>query len=234
MEVRHLRVGEAEQSRDDAHWKGKGELAHELRAAAFDESVDVLVDDRGDRLDLPAFHRLAAERLLDDAAVVVVLGFVHLEDGVSHDLAHHVLVALRGERVPVAQDGLHCVERERGEYVGEVAEELRVDEPGLVLALDLEAGHRPHVLLDERCGRPGELEHRIGILDDPDARAAVELLERVVLGRFDGRHRGPPDVQRSARVALTIASVRTDPRGSRGGCERERGRRWTTASARAC
>src|SRR5438270_8821484 len=52
------------------------ELAHELCVAALDECIDALVDDRSDRFFFPAFHRLAAERLLYEPAVRVVLGLV--------------------------------------------------------------------------------------------------------------------------------------------------------------
>ena len=73
----------------------------EVGAAAVDERVDVLVDDAADDLALPRLHRLAAERLLHEPAVGVVLGLVHLEDRVAHDLAHDVGVALRRERLAV-------------------------------------------------------------------------------------------------------------------------------------
>ena len=79
--------------------------------------VDVLVDDAAYELALPRLHRLAAERLLHEPAVGVVLGLVHLEDGVAHDLAHDVGVARRRERLAVLEHLLHGVEAERGEDV---------------------------------------------------------------------------------------------------------------------
>ena len=225
MELRHLRVGEPEQARDDAHRERERQLAHELGVAAVDERVDVLVDDRGDRLDLPALHRLAAERLLDDPAVGVVLGLVHLEDGVAHHLAHHVLVALRREGLAVAQHRLHRVEGECGEHVRDLAEQLGVDEGGLVLALDLEAGHRPHVLLDQRGGGPRQREQRVRILDHPDARTAVELLERVVLGRLGGAHRILQTCNDQARRPDDSVRSERGSRRMRARPEQERGRR---------
>ena len=57
----------------------------------------------GDQLVLPAIHRLAGERLLQDRAVGVVLRRVHLEDGMAEHHAHHLGVAGRAE-VAVAED----------------------------------------------------------------------------------------------------------------------------------
>ena len=108
---------------------GNGNVSSRTRsaAAAVDERVDVLVDDAAHELALPRLHRLAAERLLHEPAVGVVLGLVHLEDRVAHHLAHHVGVARRRERLAVLQHLLHGVEAERGEHVDAVVESAEVE-----------------------------------------------------------------------------------------------------------
>ena len=122
----------------------------EVGAAAVDERVDVLVDDVDDELAFPGVHRLAAERLLHEAAVRVVLGLVHLEDRVAHHRAHHVGVPARRERVAVAEHRLHGVETERGVHVGEVVEVHELpsssasgSSPRSSLQLDRVLGARP-------------------------------------------------------------------------------------------
>ena len=49
VELREVVAGEAEQPRDDVDRERERELAHEVGAAAVDERVDVLVDDRARR-----------------------------------------------------------------------------------------------------------------------------------------------------------------------------------------
>ncbi len=118
MELREVLAGEPEHAGDHVDRERQRELAHELCLAAVDECFDALVDDRSDGFFFPAFHRLAAERLLHEPAVGVVLGLVHLEDGVAHHRAHDVGVAGRRERLAVAQNRLHGVVAERGEDLG--------------------------------------------------------------------------------------------------------------------
>jgi hypothetical protein len=169
MELREVLAGEPEHPCDHVHRERQRALAHELGLAAVDERVDALVDDRTDHFGFPAFHRLTAERLLHEPAVGVVLGLVHLEDGVAHDRAHDVGVSGRRERLAVAQDGLHGVVAEGGEDLGTgrgrgaVGEQLRLE-----------------VLLEHRPLLPGHGQQRVRVLDNARADAAVELLERVV------------------------------------------------------
>ncbi len=200
--------GEARASGDDVHRERERELAHELGLAAVDELVDAVVDDRTDGLGLPAFHRLAGERLLDEPAVGVVLGLVHLEDGVAHHRAHDLGVAGRRERLAVAQDRLHGVVAERGEDLWSFQE--------LGLGVRIEQ-RRFEVLLEHRALGPCHREQRVRVLDHACPDAAVELLERVV-GAVDSLGRAHP--------ILTIASAigarypLTPWRTASDGCER--------------
>ncbi len=118
VEHRKVCARQAEQARDHDDGEAEGDFANEvgLLVGAVDERVDVLVDDVAHELAFPRVHRLAAERLLHEAAVEMVLGLVHLEDRVAEDLAHDVGVALRRERLAVLQHLLHGVEAERGEH----------------------------------------------------------------------------------------------------------------------
>ena len=56
----------------------------------------------------------AGERLLQDRPVGVVLGWIHLEDGVTEHDAHHLRVA-GGAESTVAEDLVHGVVGVRGE-----------------------------------------------------------------------------------------------------------------------
>ena len=103
----------------------------------------------------------------------MVLGLVHLEDGVAHHLAHDLGVARRRERLAVLEHLLHRVEPEGGEDVD-------VRQP--TLDSRLVAHHSTSVelfALDLVLGAH-EREDRVRVLDDTDAGAAVEVLEGVV------------------------------------------------------
>ena len=82
---------------------GTGTISSRTRSASprSTNASIVLVDDRPHEVGLPALHRLAGERLLDERAVLVVLGLVHLEDRVAHHQADAVGVAGRRERLAV-------------------------------------------------------------------------------------------------------------------------------------
>ena len=101
----------------------------------------------------------------------MVLGLVHLEDGVAHHLAHDLGVARRRERLAVLEHLLHRVEPEGGE------------DGHVVIELDgrLVAHHREVELFAlHRVLGAHHREDRIRVLDDTDAGAAVEVLEGVV------------------------------------------------------
>ena len=154
---------QAQQAGDHVDREREGQLTDELGAAPVDERVDLLVDDRRDSFGLPTLHRLAAERLLHEAAVDVVLGRVHLQDGVAHDLAHRLLVTLRRERLAVAKHLLHAVEAVDAEDVlarfadrvdlSRQAELLGVFERRAVLQ-DLAHVELAELFLANRVGRP--------------------------------------------------------------------------------
>jgi hypothetical protein len=166
--------GQAEHVGDDRHGERQGELAHEVGPAGVDELVDVGVDGRGDDLRLPVGHGLAAEHLLQDVAVGVVLGLVHHEDGVAEDRPHDLLVATRGERPPVAEhraQGLVAADRED---VGHV----RLVERGVVVEAHELADVGPH----HPPVAPQLGEVRVGVLDPARPHRPVELLEGVVVG----------------------------------------------------
>ncbi len=106
----------------------------------------------------------------------VVLGLVHLEDGVTHHLAHHLGVPGRRERLAVLQHLLHRVEAERGEHADRVVELHEVDADRSARLLD---GQEVFAL--DRVLRSDQGEDRIRVLDDAHAGAAIEVLERVVV-----------------------------------------------------
>ncbi len=90
VEHREVFARQPEHARDHDDGERERQLAHEVGATAVDERVDVLVDDVAHDVALPRLHRLATERLLHETAVGVVLGLVHLEDGVAHHRAHRL------------------------------------------------------------------------------------------------------------------------------------------------
>ena len=92
---------QAEHARDHEHRERERQAAHEVAALVVDDLVEHLVDDAAHEVALPRLHRLAAERLLHEPAVRVVLGLVHLEDRVAEHRAHDVGVAGRRERLAV-------------------------------------------------------------------------------------------------------------------------------------
>jgi len=98
MELREVRAGETEHAGDHVDRERERELAHELCVAALDECIDALVDDRSDRLFSQRSIALRLNACCNEPAVRVVLGLVHLEDGVAHHRAHDVGVA-RDENV---------------------------------------------------------------------------------------------------------------------------------------
>jgi hypothetical protein len=123
---------------------------------------------------------------LNERAVGVVLGLVHLEDGVTHHRADDVGVAARRERLAVAEHRLHRVEAERRVHVGE--HEAR----GHALLERHDVADVAEVLFEEGARGACQGEERVRILDDPDSCAAIEVFERVVFlfGRQQvvGRH----------------------------------------------
>ena len=177
VEHREVFAREAEETGDDDDGERERHLAHEVGALRrpIDERVDVLVDDIAHELALPGFHRLAAERLLHETAVEVVLRLVHLEDRMAEHLAHDVRVCGGGERLAVLQDLLHGLEAVRGEHADAAIDGHEVDvgtlgdDDRVVVAL---AFHR---VLGTH-----QREHRVRVLDHAHSGAAVELLEGVV------------------------------------------------------
>ena len=168
VEHREVFARQAEHPRDDEHREREGELANKVGALVgpVDERVDVLVDHVADELAFPRFHRFAAERLLHQVPLRVVLGLVHLEDGVAEHLAHDVGVARGRERLAVLQHLLHGVEAVRGVDADAAIDRHELD----VAAFGYE--HRVvDVLALHRVLRTHEREQRIWILDESHARA---------------------------------------------------------------
>ena len=124
LEARVVAPRQTENARDDLHGEREGELADQLGASRVREAVDELSDDGPNELGLPARERLVPERLRDEAAMVAVLGLVHLEDRVAHHRAHHLGVDLRRERVVVAQHLRHELEAVHRVDVGHVDRRL--------------------------------------------------------------------------------------------------------------
>jgi hypothetical protein len=172
VEHRQVVVGQADHLADHGDREREQQLLHQIRVAPAAERVHEVLDDGADDVHLPRLHRLAREGLLDERAVRVMLGLVHLEDRVAEEEADGVRVPRRRERVAVSQDLLHCVEAQ--DVVGRAAvlRDVLLDTPPAELVLEA-AGV-------DRALTPQLLPHRERVADGADPGTRVELGEGVM------------------------------------------------------
>ena len=103
---------QSQRNGDHMYREHEHQLVYQIGPPPVDEGADVVVEHRVHNVVLPPLHLPAGERLLDQLAVLPVLGLVHLQDGVAHHQSHRFGVPRRRESGPVPQHRLHSVVRQ--------------------------------------------------------------------------------------------------------------------------
>ena len=135
-ELRGVFERHARDAADHLHRIHRRDRRDEIGAPERRDRVEQPVDRRAHERLVPALELRRAERLGDEVAVRAVLGAVHREDEVAHELPDVLGVDRRRERVGVAEHGLgvrvaqHLVARARPEHPRARRDDRAVRLPG--------------------------------------------------------------------------------------------------------